>query len=72
MECRYCQAANTDDDHRCRRCGRRLRMSPVYTGSSAAAPVLQYESVPVLQYEKVSSEHAESAGGRASGTAHRS
>ncbi len=32
MECRYCQAANADDDHRCRRCGRRLRMSPVYTG----------------------------------------
>jgi uncharacterized RDD family membrane protein YckC len=45
MECRYCQAANSDDDHRCRRCGRRLRMSPVYTGSSAAAPVLQYETV---------------------------
>ena len=43
MECRYCQAANADDDHRCRRCGRRLRMGPVYTGSSAAAPVLQYE-----------------------------
>src|SRR5579863_3240886 len=40
MECRYCQAANADDDHRCRRCGRRLRLGPVYTGSSAAAPVL--------------------------------
>jgi uncharacterized RDD family membrane protein YckC len=51
MECRYCQAANGEDDHRCRRCGRRLRMSPVYTGSSAAAPVLQYEAEPVLQYE---------------------
>src|SRR5579863_5306577 len=51
MECRYCQAANADDDHRCRRCGRRLRMSPVYTGSSAAAPVLQYEAAPVLDYE---------------------
>jgi len=51
MECRYCQAANADDDHRCRRCGRRLRVSPVYTGSSAAAPVLQYEAAPVLQYE---------------------
>jgi uncharacterized RDD family membrane protein YckC len=44
MECRYCQAANANDDHRCRRCGRRLRMGPVYTGSSAAAPVLQYEA----------------------------
>jgi uncharacterized RDD family membrane protein YckC len=51
MECRYCQAANADDDHRCRRCGRRLRMSPVYTGSSAAAPVLQYSGAPVSQYE---------------------
>jgi uncharacterized RDD family membrane protein YckC len=51
MECRYCQAANADDDHRCRRCGRRLRMSPVYTGSSAAAPVLQYEAAPASQYE---------------------
>ena len=49
MECRYCQAANADDEHRCRRCGRRLRMSPVYTGSSAAAPVLQNSAAPVLQ-----------------------
>lgn len=55
MECRYCQAANSDDDHRCRRCGRRLRMSPVYTGSSAAAPVLQYEAAPAFQYETVES-----------------
>jgi uncharacterized RDD family membrane protein YckC len=46
MECRYCQAANADDDHRCRRCGRRLRLGPVYTGSSAAAPVLQYNTAP--------------------------
>ncbi len=51
MECRYCQASNADDDHRCRRCGRRLRRSPAYTGSSAAAPVLQYETAPVSQYE---------------------
>jgi uncharacterized RDD family membrane protein YckC len=51
MECRYCQAANADDDHRCRRCGRRLPMGPVYTGSSAAAPVLQYGAAPVLQPE---------------------
>lgn len=50
MECRYCQSANADDDHRCRRCGRRLRMGPVYTGSSAAAPVLQSGAAPVLQY----------------------
>jgi uncharacterized RDD family membrane protein YckC len=49
MECRYCQSANADDDHRCRRCGRRLRMGPGYTASSAAAPVLQSAAAPVLQ-----------------------
>jgi uncharacterized RDD family membrane protein YckC len=49
MECRYCRAANADDEHRCRRCGRRLRLSPVYTGASAAAPVLQQGAAPVLQ-----------------------
>jgi uncharacterized RDD family membrane protein YckC len=48
MECRYCQAANADDDHRCRRCGRRLRLGPVYTGSSAAAPVLHQGAAPAL------------------------
>jgi len=45
MECRYCQASNADDDHRCRRCGRRLRVTPVYTATSAAAPALHYEAV---------------------------
>ena len=58
MECRYCQSANADDDHRCRRCGRRLRMGPVYTASSAAAPVLQYGAAPVLQYELVEAGRA--------------
>jgi len=51
MDCRYCQSANADDDHRCRRCGRRLRMGPVLTGASAAAPVLHYEAAPIRQYE---------------------
>jgi len=49
MECRYCQAANSDDDHRCHRCGRRLPTGPVYTGSSAAAPVLDRRAAPVLE-----------------------
>ena len=44
MECRYCQAVNAEEDHRCSRCGRRLRMAPLYTGSSAAAPALRYEN----------------------------
>lgn len=51
MECRYCRASNAEDDHRCRRCGRRLQMSPVYTGASAAAPVLQDKAAPVLQHK---------------------
>lgn len=47
MECRYCQAVNGEEDHRCSKCGRRLRMTPVYS-SSAAAPALHYvnESKP--------------------------
>ena len=57
MECRYCQAANADDDHRCRRCGRRMRMGPVYTGSSAAAPVLQSRAAPALQFDAAPALH---------------
>jgi uncharacterized RDD family membrane protein YckC len=44
MECRYCQTSNSEDDHRCRRCGRRLKSGPVYVGSSAAAPALKYDA----------------------------
>ena len=54
MECRYCQASNAEDDHRCRRCGRRLRMTPVYSTSAA---------VPALRTEFIESEHADHAGG---------
>jgi uncharacterized RDD family membrane protein YckC len=32
MECRFCRATNAEDDHRCHRCGRRLRMTPVWPG----------------------------------------
>jgi uncharacterized RDD family membrane protein YckC len=50
MECRYCQAVNAEEDHRCGKCGRRLRMTPVYS-SSAAAPELRYvnETKPVAK-----------------------
>jgi len=50
MECRYCQAVNAEEDHRCSKCGRRLRMTPVYS-SSAAAPALHYvnESKPAAK-----------------------
>jgi uncharacterized RDD family membrane protein YckC len=58
MECRYCQAANADDEHRCRRCGRRLRVSPVYTGSSAAAPVLQVVEEHAARASAVAEPHS--------------
>jgi uncharacterized RDD family membrane protein YckC len=46
MTCHYCRALNSDDEHRCRRCGRRLNGSPGDThdgmplvhGALAAAP----------------------------------
>jgi len=47
MECRYCQTSNSADEHRCRKCGRRLRNMPGYTGSSAAAPALSYDAHPL-------------------------
>lgn len=46
MECRYCRSENAEDDHRCQRCGRRLRMTPVYTGQGGAAPQLETEDAP--------------------------
>jgi uncharacterized RDD family membrane protein YckC len=33
MECRYCQATNAEDEHRCHHCGRRLRMTPAWPGA---------------------------------------
>lgn len=44
MNCRYCQTSNSEHDHRCRKCGRRLQNVPDYTGSSAAAPALSYDA----------------------------
>src|SRR5579863_3039283 len=45
MECRYCRAQNAEDDHRCQRCGRRLRVTQGYVGQSAAAPELSFETI---------------------------
>ena len=54
MTCRYCGAQNEEEDHRCRRCGRRLHLSnpqpapemyPVM--SAATAPEVQPE-IPVI------------------------
>jgi uncharacterized RDD family membrane protein YckC len=65
MECRYCQASNAEDDHRCRRCGRRLRMTPIYATTSAAAPALQYrqmEPEPIREIQGGASVATEPAG----------
>ena len=52
MDCLYCQHVNTEDDHRCIRCGRRLPTAPprtvvetypVSTGSGAAMAVRALE-----------------------------
>jgi uncharacterized RDD family membrane protein YckC len=58
MECRYCQASNAEDDHRCRRCGRRLRMTPIYASTSAAAPALHYQLVEPESIREVRSNAA--------------
>jgi uncharacterized RDD family membrane protein YckC len=53
MTCQFCQTWNTDDDHRCRRCGRRIRTSPgrisprTYPiAATATAPQIEFESTP--------------------------
>ncbi len=48
MNCQYCRATNSEDDHRCQRCGRRLQEGPGPTASysrEATARVLE----PVAQ-----------------------
>lgn len=38
MTCQHCQTWNLDDDHRCRRCGRRIRSTPARV-SAATYPI---------------------------------
>jgi len=47
MECRYCKAWNSDDDHRCRRCGRRLRPS-IARAAPDIYPTIQTATAPSL------------------------
>ncbi len=53
MTCQFCQTWNTDDDHRCRRCGRRIRTSPgrisprTYPiAASATAREIEFDAIP--------------------------
>jgi uncharacterized RDD family membrane protein YckC len=46
ITCSYCHAANEEDDHRCRRCGRRLLAT---ASENAAAPYSSAATAPVLR-----------------------
>lgn len=47
MECRYCRALNSDDEHRCGRCGRRLQAS-VVRPAPGSYPPLTTATAPAL------------------------
>lgn len=56
MTCQHCQTWILDDDHRCRRCGRRVRATPPRVSpetfpiaATAAAPAYDYEPAPEPQ-----------------------
>jgi uncharacterized RDD family membrane protein YckC len=50
MTCPHCQTWILDDDHRCRRCGRRVRNSPA-AGSAASFPVSAEATARQYDYE---------------------
>jgi len=58
MICRYCRAANSESEHRCQRCGRRLEAR-----SYADAPYVHASAAPQLEprYAAVSAPSARSA-----------
>lgn len=65
MNCQYCRASNTADDHRCQRCGRRLEDSansyarPAY-GRGATARVLEPVAQQDVQPETITEVHENS------------
>lgn len=59
MTCQHCQTWILDDDHRCRRCGRRVRATPsrispaTYPIAAAAtAPAYDFETEPGFQHSE--------------------
>jgi uncharacterized RDD family membrane protein YckC len=59
MTCQACQTWNEDDEHRCRRCGRRMRSTPsrfVRDAYPIAATALAYKTEPVEVCEQSESE----------------
>src|SRR5580765_3955604 len=53
MNCRYCQSWNAEDEHRCTRCGRRLKIAEVSTSfaASRSAPALALAERPAVVVE---------------------
>ena len=53
MNCRYCQSWNAEDEHRCSRCGRRLKIAEVSSTfpASRSAPALALEHRPAVVVE---------------------
>src|SRR5258708_2607230 len=53
MNCRYCQSWNAEDEHRCTRCGRRLKIAEVSSSfaASRSAPALALDDRPAVVVE---------------------
>jgi uncharacterized RDD family membrane protein YckC len=53
MNCRYCQSWNAEDEHRCTRCGRRLKIAEFSTtfAASRSAPALALANRPAVVVE---------------------
>ena len=53
MNCRYCQSWNAEDEHRCTRCGRRLKIAEVSSSlaASRSAPALALANRPGVVVE---------------------
>lgn len=51
MKCSYCGACNHEDDHRCAKCGKRLRERPAVelVNRAATAPAVAQETAPPTQ-----------------------
>ena|SRR5579864_2786 len=55
MNCKYCQTWNTEDEHRCTRCGRRLKIAAAVAQSypvSRSAPALALDERPSVIVEE--------------------
>src|SRR5581483_9905983 len=57
MTCQHCQTWILDDDHRCRRCGRRVRSMPSRI-SPETFPIAATATAPAYDYESAADPHS--------------